>query len=338
MKVGIFLATTSENKEKKKYLDAFAEGIQNSGSRDQCFSTKSPGYKDCHVAVIFGFYGLNLGNVHKVRKSIYTEHTIKRKRNCIFIDADLFKNIGHNETKDTTHVRISYGSIFFDEAFHFNENSDQKRWNLIKKRKQIDLLDYRTDGEHVLICLNSNPHLGRGWSAGKTNIYNWAESTITEVRKHTDRKIIVRFHPNAKDEQQQKVPIEKFIQAAGENIFFSGGIDVKSSLVMPNTTLVNDCVNAWACIAHNTSAVITPVVCGIPVFTSMPNCPIYPIANHKIKYINNPVLIDREQWLNDAAYCLWNYNEIKDGTVWKRFRPRLNERGEYSKRAASNLK
>ncbi len=336
MKVGIFLSTTSENKEKRKYLEAFGDGIKNK-SQDRFFITTSTKYIECDLAVIFGFYGLSVGEVHKVRKNIYTEHTIKRKKNCVFIDADLFKFLGNQKPKENTHVRISYGSIFFDKALHFNENSNSRRWDLIKQEKEITLNPYRDNGEHILICLNSNPYVGKGWSAGNMDIYQWAEQTIKTIRSETNRPILLRFHPNAKEEEQKKIPIEKFITAASQDIKFSGGISLQNSLVINNTSLVNDCQNAWACIVYNTSASVTPIICGIPVFTELKNCPVYPIANHDLSKIENPILRSREQWLYDAAYSLWTYDEIKRGEVWKRFRTRINNRGEYSKSAAAKL-
>jgi hypothetical protein len=336
MKVGIFLSTTSENQEKRKYLDGFAEAIDKVGG-DKYFLSKENKYSPCDLAIVFGFYGLSLGEVHKIRKHIHTEHTIKRKKQCIFIDADLFKYLGNQKKNENTHVRISFGSIFFDKAIHFNENSDSKRWELIKTQKQIDLANYRQDGEHILLCLNSNPYIGHGWSAGSVNIYDWAEQKIKEIRTHSDRPILVRFHPKTKLKDQKRIPIQKFIRAAKHNIKFSGGIDVKSPLVLQETSLIDDCNNSWACVIHNTSASVTPIIQGIPTFTDMKNCPIYPISNHRIVNINSPKLVPREQWLYDASYCLWTHEEICNGIVWERFRNRINDRGEFSKKSANKL-
>lgn len=328
MKVGVFLSTVSENPEKRKYLDGFYSGI-NRNRIDRCFLSKGNDYRECDLAIIFGFYGINMGNIHKARKHIYTEHTIKRKKNCIFVDADLFRFLGEN-TEDTTHVRVCYQSIFFDKSIHFNDNSDNSRWNLIKKRKGITVSDYREDGEHILICLNSNPYVGKGWSAGNVNIYDWAEKAIHEIRQETNRDIILRFHPNEKDEEQQKIPIKRFLLAGGPNTYFSGGVDVDHNNVIRKTSLQDDCKNAWACVVHNTSASTTPIINGIPVFTIEKTCPVYKIANHNLKHLNNPKLPDRTQWLNDTAYCLWNYHEIKSGIIWNRYRDYLNSKGDIS--------
>lgn len=336
MNIGIFLATASENNDKSKFLYGFDEGISIIGA-DKHFITKSSIYKECDIAVIFGFYGVNLGEIHKIRKHIYTEHT-KRGKQCIFIDADLFRFSGSQKLQinSNVHVRLSFGSIFFNKALHFNENSDSTRWELLKNRKGIELLDYKSDGDYVLICLNSNPYIGKGWSAGDTDMYDWALSTIRKIRRYTDKDIVIRFHPNAKDSDQKNIPIQRFLDISA-NIKFSGGINIDNDNVINGTTLTDDCVNASACIVHSTSASVTPILCGVPVFTRNKNCPVYNIANHDILSITNPEKINREQWLFDTSYSLWNYEEIKSGIVWERFRKRLNKKGDYSRSAAKKL-
>lgn len=332
MKVGIFFNTSSPNIEKKKYLDGFLEAAKYF-KKDTFIPVTGNKYVDCDIAIVFGFYGVNMGELHKIRKLIYHQHTKKGKK-CIFIDADLFRFIGTNEN---THVRISYKSIFFNEAIHFNEVYDDQRWNLIKERKGITLSDYKTKGSHILICLNSNPYVGRGWSAGKTDIYDWAEKTIVDIRQYSEKPILLRFHPNTKEEDQKKIPLERFLKCAQNNIIFSGGVNSKSNLVIPNTSLIDDCQKAQVCVVHNTSASTTPIIYGVPVFTNDLNCPVYDIANHDLSKIEKPTFIPREDWLHKTSYCLWNYKEIKSGIVWERFRQRLNDRGEFSKQAAKKL-
>jgi hypothetical protein len=335
MKIGVFYGTCSPNPEKKKYLDAFIESSKHFKG-DTFIPVSHNRYVDCDVAIIFGFYGVNMGELHKTRKHIYTQHTNRGKK-CIFIDADLFRFLG-DKNKDDTHVRISYKSIFFNEAIHFNEKYDDSRWKLIQSRKGINLHDYKTDGTHILVCLNSNPYVGRGWSAGNVDIYDWAEKTISEIRNYSNSPILLRFHPNTKENDQKKIPLDRFIKASKNNINFSGGVNMDNNLIIPNTSLVDDCKISKSCVVHNTSASTTPMIYGIPVFTSDKNCPVYEISNHKLVNIENPKLIQREDWLHKTSFCLWNYKEIKSGIVWSRFRSRLNLRGDFSKVSAAKIK
>ena len=42
-----------------------------------------------------------------------------------------------------------------------------------------------------------------------------------------------------------------------------------------------------------------------------------------LKTIESPEYPDRTQWLNDLGYKLWSEKEIRDGTVFKRFKTKL---------------
>jgi hypothetical protein len=49
----------------------------------------------------------------------------------------------------------------------------------------------------------------------------------------------------------------------------------------------------------------------------------WPVANHDLTKIESPVMTDRIQWLNDLGYKLWSTEEIRNGTVFKRFKFKL---------------
>ena len=47
------------------------------------------------------------------------------------------------------------------------------------------------------------------------------------------------------------------------------------------------------------------------------------MANKNLNNIETPEYPDRTQWLNDLGYKLWSEKEIRDGTVFKRFKDKL---------------
>lgn len=326
MKVGIFAATSHDNTKKTKYLDALNTCINNTGI-DKSFITNSNSYVECDLAVIFGFFGKRLGDVQRVRKNVYKAHPNK---NFIFLDADLFRFLGSNGKLDkqnddkNTFVRFTYGSIMFDKGTSFNKNCDSKRWDTISNIKKIQLKPYKDTGKHIIVCLNGNPETGYSWSAGDTNPYKWGSGIIRDIRKYTNKDIILRFHPNSKDDVQEKIPLHMFKE---KRIFFSGGINMKDSRIIKHTSLADDCQDAFAAVCYNTSASVTPMIEGVPVFTDQPSCPVYSIANHSVKNIKNPLKPDRLQWVHDASYSLYNYEEVLDGTMWNHFRSNLDDKG-----------
>lgn len=321
MKVCIFSQTSSKAKDKIKYMNAFYNGIKHIGV-DDVEMINNLVYEKCDIAIIFGFYGQNMGDIQKFRKHIY-KNQIKNNKECIFIDADLFRFLGENGAKDknndneNTFVRLPYKSVFFDKMKSFDDD-DNRRWKIISNTKKIKLNEYRTDGEHILLCLNSNPKYGFGWSAGDLDIYKWASNKVEEIRKYSNRRILIRFHPNAKEDVQSTIPLELF--SSHKDIYFSGGVLSENKNIIKNTSLIDDCKDAWCAVAYNTSSIITPMIYGIPTFSSEKSCPIYSISNNDIKNINTPKLFDRTKWLNKISYSLWNHNEINNGDMWKYYR------------------
>jgi hypothetical protein len=47
------------------------------------------------------------------------------------------------------------------------------------------------------------------------------------------------------------------------------------------------------------------------------------VANTVLEDIENPKYPDRTQWVNDLGYKQWTVEEIRDGTVFKRFKSKL---------------
>jgi hypothetical protein len=291
-------------------LISFANGVKK--HNDSVILVNNDKYTDCDIAVIFGFYGKNLSDVHKVRKEVYSKH-VSLKKHCIFLDADLFKYAGNKSDESLQHLRISYKSIYPDSAVYLNDDCDSKRWDLLRGRKEILLKDYRGNGNHILFCMNSDGIYGRGWSTKGVDIYPWLFDKIKLIRKFSDRPIKIRFHPNDKQEAVDNRPLKELMKLKNVTI-----IDSKK------TTLKEDCNSAWACVVYNTSASVIPLINGIPVFTDRKDCIAYPVANTDLSNIEKPFLYDRNQWLYNMSYSLWNKEEMSNGHYWKRFKEKLN--------------
>ena len=62
---------------------------------------------------------------------------------------------------------------------------------------------------------------------------------------------------------------------------------------------------------------------GVPTFVTSDLAICWPVANKNLEDIENPNLPDRTQWVNDLGYKQWTEQEIKNGTVFKRFKTKL---------------
>ena len=76
-------------------------------------------------------------------------------------------------------------------------------------------------------------------------------------------------------------------------------------------------------ITHNSTASTDSCIRGIPTFCTSNLAICWPVANKDLNKIETPDLPDRTQWVNDLGYKLWNEKEIRDGTVFKRFKQKL---------------
>ena len=78
-----------------------------------------------------------------------------------------------------------------------------------------------------------------------------------------------------------------------------------------------------AFITHNSTASVDSCVRGIPTFVTSDLAICWPVANTNLEDIENPKYPERDQWVYDIGYKQWTEEEIKNGTVFKRFKERL---------------
>ena len=111
---------------------------------------------------------------------------------------------------------------------------------------------------------------------------NWIERTVKEIKKHTDRKIIIR-------DKESKLPLDRELQ------------------------------NAHCLVAHGSIAAIEAVVMGCPVFVNKMSAARF-VGQTDFSKIETPVYPDRDKWLHSLAYTQFNEAELVNGTLWKLLR------------------
>ena len=81
-------------------------------------------------------------------------------------------------------------------------------------------------------------------------------------------------------------------------------------------SMFDACKNAWCVVSHSSVAAVEAALLGIPVFAP-DTSPASPIANPNLDDIENPLMPDRERWINSLSYAQFHLDEIKDGSAWK---------------------
>lgn len=187
------------------------------------------------------------------------------------------------------------------ESFFSTGNNDA-RANLLG----LNLKPWRVQGSHILICGQHDQSLQ--WE-NMPNASQWFTETITELRKYTDRKIVIRPHP--------RCPIIA-VEHKFKNVIKQ--MPIKQVGTYDDYDIPFD--NAHAVISWTSNPGIRAVINGYPVFTG-PASLAFPVANHNLADIENPQLFDRQQWLNDIAWTEFTIQEIAQGLPFKHLTERL---------------
>jgi hypothetical protein len=296
MKIAIYLAAIPKNKNEIKLavLRRFGEGILRSG--DQVEFVTEPRLVQSDVAVMQGFVHNDISRPHLLlRKNI-----LDNNPNTIVVDSNIFQFA--NPDLQNYYLRYSLNGIFPTTGFYFDNKLDSSRWQSISQRLNISLKNYRANGNHILICLQRVD----GWSMCGSDVQQWLDNTVASIRTYTNRPIVVRKHPG--DRRQ-------------DSLKFSG------QYTLSNTpSLVDDLQNCWATITYNSSPGVASLINGVPVFVTDP-CPqqsqTWPICNTDLSTIENPLMSDRQEWIDRISQSHWNDDEVAAGMAWQFMRERL---------------
>jgi hypothetical protein len=196
-----------------------------------------------------------------------------------------------------SYLRFSLDDVFPTTGNYFTDYVDPNRWQQIKQDLNIELKPWRTFGMHILICLQRNG----GWSMGGLDVMEWCNNTILQLKKYTNRPIIVRAHPGDKK-------IRQYLKLSHPNVTISS-----------KENILDDFTNAWATVTYNSSPGVASAIEGIPVFVTDPNPKISQacdVANTDLSLIETPLTPDRQQWIEKISMCHFNFKDLQSGVAW----------------------
>ncbi len=328
MHIEIFQRTVKDRKSGISYdlLHAWKKGIEATG--DTTTLIENPvnpqivdGEMDAStpVSVMFGYGGEGQTGHTKGRRRLLRKFQERMGGVTINFDGGVFNAYGNIGHRANAHFRCGINSPMRNGNFN-NDNSPADRFEKIAKIFNINVKPWRTDGKHILICTQPKDN----WSMDGLDPVDWAVDVITKIRKHIDREIKIRPHPN----HMQIVPqLEQRLQ----NIWVRPKMDGKevrgSSEQKDNykMSFQQDLDNAWAMVTHNSTAGVDAAVYGIPVFNTDAKALSWEVANHNFDTIENPATPDRTQWLNNLGYAMWSQKEIEQGLAWQHLKPKVEE-------------
>lgn len=288
----------NSNMEKPQILDYFCQGVKNSG--DNAIAHTGMNVIPCDVALIQGFVHENGKTAPHLQLRQNAVNLQKKNNNrSLIVDSSLFLFV--DKSNPLHYLRYSFDGVFPTTGFYFDQDIDPGRWQQIKKDLGIDLKPWRTQGDHILLCLQRNG----GWSMKGLDVIKWMDSIILEIRKYSRRPIIVRAHPGDKK-------IKSYLK-----------VNHRSVSLSTKTDLRQDLQNAWATVVYNSSPSVASVIEGIPAFITDPQ-PEYSqsvaVSNTNISKIEDPEMPDRQAWINRLSMCHWKFDELKSGAAWQFFK------------------
>lgn len=302
MQVAIYLSgipAKSKNQQKRQALMDFAAGVAAAG--DQPILVQGHETVSCDIAVIQGWVNSKAGAHLRIRSDAIDRQRAEGKH-IVVIDSNL---LGFLEPNDfNRYLRYSLDGIFPTTGYYFQNNIDTGRWPSIKQRYAFRERDWNLNGRHILICLQRNG----GWSMGPVPVLTWLASTITELRMHTDRPIIVRAHPG----NQEIIPQ---IRITDPKTIISRSPDIRADLT-----------NAWACVTYNSSPGVAGLLWGVPVWVTDPDpakSQAWPMAHRKLSKIETPFYANRQGLYDRLGQCHFSSDELRSGLAWQFMRARL---------------
>ena len=161
------------------------------------------------------------------------------------------------------------------------------------------------NGPIVIACQHSASEQWRQQKRPGT----WVFEAIQEIRKHTEKEVIIRPHPRCRVDGIQhefnNVRIQEPMKIPGTYDDFDFKIE-----------------DAYAVVNWSSNPATHAILEGIPVFVG-PSSLAYEVGNPDYTTINNPLKPDRTQWLNDIAHTEWTIDEISAGLPLKRLTSEL---------------
>lgn len=195
--------------------------------------------------------------------------------------------------------KVGLNGINRDADFGIDSNNDSTR----AFQQGLTLKPWRTNGEYILLC--GQHEQSEQWR-NMPSMSTWIMDTIDEIQKHTDRPIVFRPHP--------RCPLPH-IEHEFKNVTRQDPRKIDGTYDDFDMSFNN----VHATISYSSNPGIHSILEGVPAFVG-PASLAYGAANDIdfLHDIENPLMPERQQWLNDYAWTEWTIEEIKQGIPLKR--------------------
>lgn len=288
----------NKNPEKPKLLEYFIEGVSKCGDKGALINSFQ--WEPADVGILQGY--VHPGSKHVPHLNLRRDVLNQQKQiggRTIIADANLF--LAYDPGNKNTYLRYSYDGIFPNTGEYCDSTVDPQRWARMRDILGLNIKPWKKHGDYILITCQRDG----GWSMNGQGVLEWLHLLLQKIKSHTDRPIMVRFHPGDKKIAKHMMQL----QAIGHKVRFSS----------PSVSLLKELHDAYAVISHNSSPGVVSAIEGVPIFLLDPDrSQAKDVANLDLRNLEKPNYdFDREAWLRRLAMSHWRLDEVRSGECWR---------------------
>ena len=241
------------------------------------------------------------GNTYSELKDFY----MKNARKFIFLEGSLYERDPYKSIKEHKYFRVMQhthlGNNFIKK---YNSNSIRNGFTFISKSVDVN--------DHVLLI--NNDMTGEN-SIDQMKPFAWLEDTLKKVIKKTNRKIVIRLHPNQSKISDKRV--EEINKHAEQLIVLSNKKYLEDDIKRSSVAIMYSSGSCVECLLHR-----------VPVISTDPSSYCYELFSKKIEDIDNidditfPSIDNFFSAISNTHFTL---EEIVNGEFWKIQRNFINE-------------
>lgn len=303
MKIAVYLSGVprkAQNGFKRDILTRFAHGAKLAG--DDVYLVEQFEPIECDVAVLQGWIGMKQAPHLELRRRVIKQQH-RANGHTLVMDSNLFGFLAPDDFN--RYLRYSLDDVFPTTGYYFDRTPDLSRWNLIKRCYGFEERAWSVAGQHILVTLQRDA----GWSMGDLPVQQWLDLTLTKIREHTDRPIVLRPHPG-------NTAIVSTLRLPGiDRLSWSTNQDIR-----------RDLDHAWATVTYNSSPGVVSLLWGVPAYITDPTpakSQAYPWGGCDLATLESPSRPDRQDLYHRLAQCHWSTQEVDSGEAWRFMRQRL---------------
>ena len=261
----VFLSKGGED----EYVNMLAKGAGMSPMDSDYFDYKYDIAQDRNRLVLRGILK------HKIMKQCLADGN-----NFYYMDSGY---VGNNvSTRNSQGIKYYHRIVLNDLQHRIIRPRPSDRWD----RLEVTPHPRRTGHKIIVAAPDEKPCRYYG-----IDQQQWIKETVAEIKKHTDRPVVVRERAPKREDRVLNEPLSQVLAQ-----------------------------DVHALVTFNSIAAVESILAGVPAFVLAPSHVAEPVANRDLAMIEKVFYPDQDllmAWCHSMAYGQYHVRELKDGTAFR---------------------